>query len=187
MGTEIPVESLGWKEFVRRHWGAVAIFVVACVLALAGAVYVFWWFATSAESSGLVPSGLGLWTTENLITFILYSIFWELLAIGIPVVIGAVVAWMWWKRLPADERRGYRLSGKGSRTTRGGSGASLLFFIAFCIKVYIDGNWNVPIASFSLDYVVGSIITILVWCAVIFGIPLAIGATWWVHHQMKKP
>jgi len=60
-------------------------------------------------------------------------------------------------------------------------------FIAFAIKVYVDGNWNVPIASYSLNYVVTSMITILAWVAVIFGIPLAIGLTWWIHHEMKKP
>lgn len=171
---------------MRKHWGVVAVFVVACALAFAGAVYVFWWFVGNAQSTGMVPSRLGLWTMGNLVTFILNSIFWELLLIGIPVVIGAVIAWQWWKRLPEEERRGYRL-GRGSRGTGGSGGVSLLFFIAFCIKVYLDGNWNAPVATFTLNYVVGSMITILEWTAVIFGIPIAIGLIWWVHHEMKKP
>jgi hypothetical protein len=174
-----------WKDFMRMHWAAVAIFVLAGALALAGAVYVFLWFVGSSQSSGMVPSTLGLWTMANLVTFILYAIFWELLLVGIPIAVAAVAGWQWWKRLPDEERRGYHL-GKRSRSTGGGGGVSLLFFIAFCIKVYVDGKWNVAIATFTLDYVVGSVITILVWGLVILGISAAIGLTWWIRHEMKK-
>ena len=155
------------------------VFAAACVVSTAGAVYVFWWFVGNAQSTSLVPSSLGLWTTRNLVSFILYSIFWELLLIGIPVAIAAVIAWRWWRMLPEEERRGYHFFSKQSRNTRGGGGVSLLFFLGFCIKVYFDGNWNVPISTFSLNYVVGSLITILAWSAIVIGIPAAIVAIWW--------
>ena len=177
-------EGYGWKRFMRRHWGIVVLFAAACILAVAGAVYVFWWFVGVAQSTNLVPSSLGLWTMGNLLAFILNAIFWELLLIGIPVVIGAVVAWLWWRRLPAEERIGYHF-GKRGRSTGGSGGVSLLFFIAFLIKVYVDGKWDVPIGTFTLGYVVGSMITILVYVAVIFGIPAAIAATWWIRRKMK--
>ncbi len=121
----------------------------------------------------------------HMVTFILYALFWELLFIGIPVGIGAVAGWQWWKRLPTEEKKEYHF-GKRSRTTGGGGGVSLLFFIAFCIKVFIDGNWNVAISTWTLDYVVGSMITILIWTAIILGIPMAIGLIWWIHHEMNK-
>jgi len=188
MAGETGVEngSEGWKKFLRKHWNMVALFVVAVVLAFVGAVYVFLWFAGDAQSTGLVPATLGLWTMGNMVTFILHLIFWELLLIGIPVVIGAVAGWQWWKRLPIEEKKEYHFFGKRSRTTRGGGGVSLLFFVAFCIKVYVDGNWNVAIASWTLDYVVGSMISILVWTVIIFGVPAAIGVIWWIRHEMKK-
>ncbi|MCP8314191.1 MAG: hypothetical protein H3Z53_07470 [archaeon] len=178
--------SESWKKFLRKHWNMVALFVVAAILAFVGAVYVFLWFVGNAQSTGLVPATLGLWTMGNLVTFILYAIFWELLLIGVPVALAAVAGWQWWKRLPSEEKKEYHLFGKRSRTTSGGGGISLLFFIAFCIKVFIDGNWNVAIASWTLNYVVDSMITILIWAAVIFGIPIAIGIIWWMHHEMKK-
>ena len=118
-------------------------------------------------------------------TFILYSIFWELLLVGVPVLVGAVMAWVWWRRLPHDERKGYHLS-RGSRRAGGSGGASLFFFVAFCVKVYVDGNWNVPISIWTVNYVVGSIITILVWVAVIFGIPAAIVAIWYIRRETRK-
>jgi len=167
-----------------KHWRAVTIFILACALAFAGAVYVFLWFVKNAQSTGLVPATLGLWTMANLVTFIVNAILWELLLIGIPVALGAAVSWLWWRRLPNEERRGHHF-GRRSRAT-GGGGLSLLFFIAFCIKVYLDGNWNVAIATWTVDYVVGSMVLILEWVLVIFGIPIAIGVIWWVRREVKK-
>lgn len=175
-----------WKKFLRKHWNIVALFVVAGILAFVGAIYVYLWFVADAQSTGLVPTTLGLWTMGHLVTFILHAIFWELIFIGIPAIIGAVVGWQWWKRLPDEERKEYHFFGKRSRTTRGGGGISALFFVAFCIKVFIDGKWNVAIATWTLDYVVYSMLTILVWGLIIFGIPIAIGVIWWIRHEMEK-
>jgi hypothetical protein len=175
-----------WRVFMRRHKTAIAGFVVAAVAVFGGAILVFLWFVGNAQSTGMVPSALGQWTMANLVTFILYAIFWEILLIGIPVAVIGIAAWQWWKRLPSEEMRGFDF-GKSSRSTKGGSGVSFLFFIAFCIKVYVDGKWNAPICSFSVDYVVGSMITILVWTLVIFGIPAVIALVWWLKRVMKKP
>jgi hypothetical protein len=173
-----------WRTFVRRHWGMVTMFVVAAVVIAAWAIYVLWWFTNNAQSTGLVPSSLGTWTMGNLVNFVIYSILWELLLVGVPAAIAGILGWMWWRRLPYDERTGYRW-GRGRRSA-GSGGVGFLFFIAFAIKVYVDGNWNVPISTYTLNYVVGSMITILAWVAVIFGIPIAIGVTWWVSRQIKR-
>ena len=173
-----------WKGFLRRHWGAAAVFVTTMILAFAWGVYVFWWFAGNAQSSGLVPDTIGLWTVGDLLTFAIYAVFWELLLVGIPAVIGIVLAWRWWTGLPKEERRG-RPFGRAGRAGRGGGGFSFLLFLAFCLKVYFDGNWDVPIATFSLSYVVGSMITIITWASVILGIPAAIVLVWWIRRGTK--
>ena len=175
-----------WGKFFRKHWTMFAVFVVAAVLAVASAVYVFVWFTGNAQSTGLVPATLSAWTMNNVVLFILHAIFWELVLIGIPVAIGAIIGWQWWKRIPEEERREYNLSTKGSRSSRAGGAISPLLFIAFAIKVYVDGNWNAPIAGYSLDYVVGSMVTILIWIAAIFAIPAAIGLVWWISRETKK-
>ena len=181
----MDTEGSEWRGFFRRHWSAVAIFGVAIVFALVWGVYVFWWFVGNAQSSGLVPSTLGLWTIGNLLAFIIYTIFWELLLVGVPIIIGVVLAWRWWTGLPLEERRG-RPFGRSSKAGRGGGGIGFLLFLVFCIKVYADGNWDVPIAAFSLNYVVGSVITIIAWVAVIFAVPAAIVLVWWIRHETRS-
>ncbi|MDG7008538.1 MAG: hypothetical protein JRN06_09905 [Nitrososphaerota archaeon] len=170
----IPQEALG----------AAVVFGVAMVLASAWGGYVFWWFAGNAQSSGLVPSALGLWTVGHPLTFIIYAVFWELLLAGVPVVIGIALAWRWWTGLSAGERRA-RLFCRSGRGGRRGGGVSFLLFLGFCLKVYLDGNWDAPIATFSLNYVVGSMIAIIAWVAVIFGIPATIVLVWWARRQSK--
>ena len=173
----------GWRLFIRKHWAAFAVFVIAAILALAGAVYVFVWFTGNAQTAGIVPSTLGLWSMNNVLLFILHAIFWELVLIGIPVAIGAIIAWQWWRRIPQTEKDLYDLSSKHSKSRGAGGAISPLLFIAFAIKVYVDGNWNAAIANFSLDYVIGSMVTILIWIAAIFAIPATIALVWWIRHE----
>ena len=99
----------GWKAFLSKHWKMAALFVVGAVLAVVGAILVFLWFVGDAQSTGMVPSTLGLWTMGHMVTFTLHLIFWELILIGIPVGICAVAGWQWWKRLPAEEKKEYLL------------------------------------------------------------------------------
>jgi hypothetical protein len=189
MTQEIPAEKNSKeKQFMKKHWNMIIVFIIAAIVAIVGAIYVFVWFVGTAQSTGLVPSSLGLWSMSHIISFILHSIFWELILIGIPVAIGAILGWQWWKRIPEEERKEYHFFGKRSRSSRAGDAVSPLLFIAFAIKVYIDGNWNVAISTWSLDYVVGSMVTILVWIAAIFAIPAVIGIIWWIHHEVNtKP
>ncbi len=187
MTEEAGVESgSDWKRFTRKHWRIVTGFAVAGILVFFGAVYVFLWFTADAQTTGLVPSTLGLWSMANVVSFVLHLIFWELIIIGIPAVIGAIVGWQLWKRLPEAEKREYHLSGKRSRSRNAGGAVSPLLFVAFTLKVYVDGNWNVAISTYTLDYGVGSMITILVWIVAIFGIPAIIGIIWWLSRGMKK-
>ena len=179
-------DSKGWKKFLRKHWNMVVLFVAGAILASVGAVLVFLWFVGDAQSTGLVPATLSLWAMRDLVTFILHLIFWEVLFIGIPVIMAAVVGWLWWRRLPDEERKEYHFFGKRSQAESGGGAISLLHFIVFCIKVYTDGNWDVAISTWTFDYLVYSCLWALIWILVIFGIPIALGIIWWINHEMKK-
>jgi hypothetical protein len=179
-----------WKIFVQKHWTMLVVWIAAAVLAVIGAILVFLWFVGNAQATNLIPQTLNLWTMRYLITFLLHTLFWEIVMIGIPIIVFiAAVYFLWWKKIPLEERQQYRrehLFGKKSRGRDGGGALTFLINIGFVIKVYIDGNWNTPFASWTFDYLVYSYLTILLWMAVIFGIPLAVGAVWWLHREMKK-
>jgi len=187
-GEEFDVDPGIWKKFLGRHWRMAVIAVIGIILAVAGAVLVYLWFVGEAQSSGLVPETLDLWTMGYLITFVLNLIFWELLLIGIPLVVAVLVAYMVWKKLPAEEREEYRrgkLFKSKSKSRDFGNGFSFLINIGFIFKVYLDGNWDSPFATWSFDYLVYSYLVVLMVIVAIFGIPAVIGATWWLSKGIK--
>jgi hypothetical protein len=173
------------KDFVRGHWKMFLLFAVGAVLVVIGAILVLLWVVGQAQTTNLVPSTLGLWTMGYLVTFLLNLIFWEVLLIGVPVIVAGIAIWQWWKRLPQEERYRSRSLRSRSRQTGGGNFFSLVVFIAFCIKISLDGNWNLAFSAWTLDYLVYSVLTALVWVLIIFGIPIAIGVIWWVLRRRR--
>ena len=183
--TEKENNSGAGKKFFKKHWNMVVYWIIAAIVAAIGTILVFLWFVGEAQSTSIVPMTFGQWTIGHLVTFTLNLVFWELLIVGIPVAIAAILGWLWWKKIPTAERKEYEFF-KRSRSENGGEGISFLFFVAFVIKVYIDGNWDVAIASWTLDYVVDSMITILVWGAIIFGIPALVIGLIWLSRQSRN-
>ena len=183
---ECETDDKCWRKFVKNHWSMLAFWILAAVIAVVGVVLVYLWFVEEAQTTEMVPMVLGQWSMSHMITFVLHLIMWEVLIIGIPVAVVAVIGYLWWKRIPSEEREEYKFFGKGTRKEQGGSGISFLFFVAFCLKIYIDGKWNVPIADFTLDYVVNSMVTIIVWTAIVFGIPAIIIGLLWLSREIKK-
>ncbi len=167
-----------------------ALFIAVAIVAVISAILVFLWFVGDAQATSLVPTTLNLWTMGYLVTFLLHLLFWEVLFIGIPVIIAvAAIYILWWKKLPDEERNEYRrghLFGKRSRSRDGGGAITFLVNIGFIIKVYLDGNWNVPFATWTFDYLVYSYLWVIIWMVIIFGIPIVIGGSLWLRHEMKK-
>ncbi len=176
-----------WRNFLRKHWKILALFVAVAILLVTDAILVFVWFVGDAQSTSLVPKRLDLWTMGYVVTFLIWLILWEILFVGIPTILAAVGGWLWWKRLPGDERREYHFFSTRSRaTTGGGGGISFVVFIAFCIKVYLDGKWNEAFATWTFDYLAYSYLSAFLWVLVICGIPAGLGVLWWINHEMKK-
>jgi hypothetical protein len=117
---------------------------------------------------------------------VLYAILWEFLYIGIPAIIAAIIGWLWWRSLSIEEKKDYKLFGKRSRSSGGGSAVSVFFWIAFAIKIYLDGNWNVAISNWTLNYLVYSSITVIIWIAIIFGIPAGIIGLIYLLREVNK-
>lgn len=186
MEADADMRARGWRRFISEHWKMFALMVAAAVVAAVGAVLVFLWFVGQAQIDGLVPSSLGDWAMVHVVTFVLNLLFWELVLIGIPTAVVAVVVWLWWRRLPTERRAEYGLFGKSSRSRNGGNAFSILVTLAFLLKVYTDGNWDLPFASWSFDYLVYSWITALAWLLAIFAIPAVIGLAWWLSRGRRR-
>ncbi len=95
------------------------LFAVGAVLVVVGAILVILWVIGQAQATNLVPATLGLWTMGYLVTFLLNLIFWEVLLIGVPVIVAGIAIWQWWKRLPQEERYRSRSLRSRSRQTGG--------------------------------------------------------------------
>lgn len=175
-----------WRRFLSKHWRVLVLIAVGAILLLTDAILVFVWVVGDAQSSGLVPTTLGAWTMGYLLTFLLRLILWEVLLVGVPIILAVVAGWRWWSKLPDEKSREYHFFGKRSRATSGGGSISFFVFIAFCVKVYTDGNWNVPIATWTFNYLVNSWLTALIWILIIIGIPAGLALIWWLNHEMKK-
>ena len=149
-----------WGKFLRNHWKVFTTIVIIAIFAFIGAIYVFLWFVGEAQVTGLVPEILDQWTMGYLVTFILHAIFWEAIFIGIPLLVAFAAFWqLWWKRIPDEERKEYKkkhLFGSTSKRSDGGGIITFLINIGFIIKIYLDGNWNKPFATWKFDYLIYS-------------------------------
>lgn len=175
----------GRKEFFLDHWRILFLFVIGVVLASVGAILVLLWFTGNAQSTGMVPTTLGQWAMGDLVAFLINLIFWEILLVGVPVVVAVAAVWQWWKKIPYEGRKEYRFFGARSRASRGGNAISLLVLLAFCIKISLDGNWNLSFSAWTFDYLVYSMLTAIIWVLIIIGIPLALGTVWWINHERR--
>jgi len=190
MESEIDNNEKIWLIFLKKHWKISILFIIGILLAVTGAILVFLWFVAEAQATNFIPATLDLWAMNHFITFVLHLLFWEAIYVGIPIIIAVLaIYFLWWKPLPDEERKEYKrrhLFGSESSNSDKSGGISFLIFIAFAIKIYLDGNWNTPIASWSFNYLVYSCIWSLIWVAIIFGIPIGLGLIWWIHYKIKN-
>ncbi|HSV42727.1 MAG TPA: hypothetical protein VLH13_04875 [Methanomassiliicoccales archaeon] len=162
---------------------------IGAALAILGSILVGLWFVGQAQLNGLVPSSLALWSMRSLVDFISNLVFWEALFIGIPAILGVIAAYMWYMRLPRDEREEYKrghLFGSRSKSKNGSDWFSFLIFIAFAIKVSLDNNWDLAFSAWSFDYLVYSWVVALISVLVVLGIPALVGGIWWLRREAMR-
>ncbi len=171
-----------WKNLFRKHWKMILVIIGVGIGAAIGGILVFLWVVENGQATGLFPMLLGEWTVGYCITFILHVILWELLFIVIPVAVVAIVIYMqWYRKLPEEEKLPHR----GVTPGRGSGGFSFLVTIVWLIIVWLDGRWNIAFQSWTLNDWVYSWLAAFLWPSLIIGIPVAIGVTWWIRHELK--
>jgi len=190
-----------WKEYIRKHWVITLICVAAVVGAVIGGFFLVIYYI---EASAV--GGNGTWTFDQFsmgsaIGWGIQLFLWELLLVVLPtgVFFCILIAYLWFKILPEDEKEELKTRFKKSEEERkrwqrlrgrkyesGGGGFSFLMFIGVCIKVAVDGFWLTPFGSLTFSYFIYAYITVFVWISIICGIPIAILLILWLSGKFGK-
>jgi hypothetical protein len=113
--------------------------------------------------TGLIVGGIAAATVVSLLVFI-------------PMVV--LIYLLWYRKLPADERKEYEGGPKRSRSAGEDSGFSFFVGIVWLAIVWLDGNWNRAFEQWSFNDWVYSWLAAALVVLVIVGIP-AIGWLVW--------
>lgn len=168
-----------WKKFLRRHWKATLLLIGAMAGAVAVTLLVFLWILADAQVTGLVPAMLGQWTVGYLITFILTLLLWELvLMVSWVAPLGVAIYFLWYKKMPQEERDEYEGAPRRGRSARGSSGFSFFIGLIWLIIVWTSGRWNLAFQVWTINDFVFSWLTALFWVLLIVGIPGTIYVIW---------
>ena len=163
-----------WKQKIKKHWKIFAASIIGGAVAIAVSLLVLFWFIDTSTIGAMGTASIGEWTLAWIWEFFINLILWELLYVGLPVaVVFGVGLYLWWKRLPAEDKAEFKGRWRGKGTAEGG-GFSFGMFIAYSIYMYINGDFYTPFGDFAYSYWVYAWFHTLAWLLVIIGIPVAI-------------
>jgi hypothetical protein len=168
-----------WKLFVRRHSKFLLVMAGGIAAAAAAALSVFLWVVATTQATGLVPPGLGDWTVGHAVTFILTVILWELLLVASWVIpLAGAVYFVWYRRLPAEERWKWGRGPRRRRAAGGGGGISFFTWLVWLVIVRADGRWNLAFKNWTFNQLVYSWIAAGLVVLLILGFPAVIYLIW---------
>lgn len=180
-GVETGGTSRGqaWKRFVRRHWRFTSLAAIGIAAIVIAALLVFLWVVANTQATGLVPTGLGAWTAGNVVTFILNVILWEILLVATWVAAAGAAAYLlWYKKLPADERKEYEGGSRRGRSAGRNGGFSFFIALVWLVLVWIEGRWNLAFQDWTFNDFVYSWVEAGLVALVIVGVPGSIYVIW---------
>ena len=178
-----------WKEEVKKHWKFLILCVAAIVILFIIAINVLIWHIQTSPIGNYGTATFDQWSLDWIVRFIIVLILWELLFVGLPAALFfGLGGYLWWQRLPADEKKGFKDQEKRSHNKRNtGGGFGLLLFIAYCIYIAIDGNYYTAFGSQPYSYWLYSYFLMIGWLMIIFGIPMAVAGLLYLRYWLKKP
>ena len=181
MSEELSDEQY-WKKKIKEHMPLFIVVIIAAALAFVGALLVVIWFIESSPIGAQGTALIGDWNLDWIVGFYILIILFELLFVGIPAgLFFGVGGYIWWKRLPDEEKAEFKAREKKNkhrkRNAGGGGGGGALMFIAYCIYIAMSSNgvnYYAPFSSQPYSYWVYGMFYTLMWMVIIFGIPICI-------------
>ena len=171
------------RKFLRKYWKMAIVLAAFFSAAVAGLILVFLWFVAHAQATALVPDTLGLWSIGYLFTFILHTLFWELVLVVSWVIVGVVVIYLkWYKILPAEDTEGWPKRGRREESDAFGFFVGIIWLII----VWLDGRWETAFEDWTFNDWVYSMGAALLWMFLIIGIPVGLYFLWWINKERLK-
>jgi len=172
-------EETYWKKKISEYWKTFVVVIIACICLFIGALLVLIWYILTSPIGGMGTWTFDQWTLNYIVGFMIQIILWELLFVGIPAVLFfGVGGYIWWNRLTDEQKQEHKAREKKKkhrkRNTGGESGGGLFMFIAYCIYIAVNNNYNTKFGDENYSYWVFAWFYTLMWIIIIFGIPIAI-------------
>ena len=167
------------KKFVKNHLTALIVTIIAGIFVVIGAILVLFWFIQTSPIGLQGTATLDQWSLDWIVGFYILVILFELLFVGIPTgLFFGVGGYIWWKRLPDEEKQEFKAREKKNpnrkRNAGGGGGGGLFMFIAYCIYMGTQGNYYAQFGSQPYIYWVTGFFLTFMWILIILGIPACI-------------
>ncbi len=176
-----------WQKLLRKHKKALSALVVGAIIGFIGFTLVMIWFIESSPLGGYGKWTFDRWSLENVVGFLMLSIVWELLLVGIPAIaFFGVFGYLWWTNLSDETKEEFKSLDADSKLKKGkktqnkkyqsGGGGSFFLFIVMCIMVAIDGNWSTRFGDLSqgYSYFIYAYMFGMMWIGIIIVIPIVI-------------
>ena len=190
-------EKYQWKKLLRKNRKAFSAFIVAMILAFIGFILVMVWYIETSPLGGQGSWTFDQWTLNYVIGFLIQSILWELLFVGIPLIAFlGIFGYLWWTNLSDETKEEFKSLDADSKLKKGkktqnkkyqsGGGGSFFLFIVMCIMVAIDGNWSTRFGDLSqgYSYFIYAYMFGMMWIGIIIGIPIVIAVV--IYYLTKK-
>ncbi len=177
--TEELSDELFWKQKIKKHLTTFIVIIIAGICIVTGAILVLFWFIQTSPIGLQGAATFNQWSLDWIVGFYILVILWELLFVGIPTgLFFGVGGYIWWNRLPDEEKQEFKARDKKKTHTKrnagGGGGFSFFMFIAYCIYMGIQGNYYAEFGSQPYSYWVYSWFLTIMWILIIIAIPICL-------------
>ena len=177
--TEELSDELFWKQKIKKHLTTFIVIIIAGICIVTGAILVLFWFIQTSPIGLQGTATFDQWSLDWIVGFYILVILWELLFVGIPTgLFFGVGGYIWWNRLPDEEKQEFKARDKKKTHTKrnagGGGGFSFFVFIAYCIYMGLQGNYYAAFGSQPYSYWVYSWFLTIMWILIIIAIPICL-------------